>query len=300
MSDLKIGFVGAGRMGSPMVRFMLKAGYAITVCDPDPSMRAKAKSHGAKEAATIADCVRASDVVFSSLPNDKILREAALGAGGIVESAERGTIYIETSTVSAGVSAAIAEAAVTRGVVYLRMPVSGNSFSAEKGEVTALVSGPRDAWDRVKPAVEKFSTAQVYVGEGEQARYMKLVINLLVANSAVLMAEALALGRKGGIEWSTMLDGLSASTIGSPWVKAKAALLKKGDFTPTFTPMQLCKDVDLMLEAGDELGVPMPLTATTRQWMKATAAGGYADEDFIAVVKLFEQLSGLPTDFPRS
>jgi 3-hydroxyisobutyrate dehydrogenase-like beta-hydroxyacid dehydrogenase len=299
MSDLKIGFVGVGRMGSPMTRFMLKAGLPVMVCDPDPAMRAKAKSHGATEAASVADCVRASNVVFSSLPNDKILREVAMGAAGIIESAARGTIYVETSTVSAGTSAAIAEAAAKRGVVYLRMPVSGNSFSAEQGNLTALVSGPRDAWERVKPAVEKFSTAQVYVGEAEQARYMKLVINLLVANSSILMAEALALGRKGGIEWSTMLDGLAASTIGSPWVKAKATLLKSRDFTPTFTPMQLCKDVDLMLEAGDELGVPMPMTSMTRQLMKATAADGYAEEDFIAVVKLFERLSGLPTDIPK-
>jgi 3-hydroxyisobutyrate dehydrogenase-like beta-hydroxyacid dehydrogenase len=293
---MKIGFIGVGRMGAPMARYMLKGGYALTVCDANPAQVALAQSHGASTAATVADCVRAVDVVFSSLPNDKILRAVALGPEGILASAKKGTIFVETSTVSADVSVDIAKEAAARGVAYLRMPISGNSNSAEAGQVTALVSGPPEAWEKVKPAVEKFSTAQVYVGAEEQARYMKLVINLLVANTASLLAEALALGRKGGLAWDTMLDGLAASTISSPWLKAKTKLLKTRDFTPTFTPAQLAKDIDLMLRAGDEHGIPMPMTSTTRQLMKATIGDGYGEEDFIAVVKLLERQAGLPTD----
>ncbi len=293
---MNIGFIGIGRMGSPMARFMLQGGYALTVCDPNPDMVAKARSHGAKEAATPAACAAQCEVVFSSLPNDAILRATALGAGGIVASMKPGAIYVDTSTVSPAVSTEIADAAAKRRIHYLRMPVSGNSNSAEAGELTALVSGPMEAWKKVEPAVEKFSTARVYVGAGEQARYMKLVINLVVANNAAVLAEALALGRKGGLEWGVMLDGLAASTVGSPWIKAKARLLKTRDFTPTFTPAQISKDMDLMLDAGDALGIPLQLTTTTRQMMKATANDGYADEDFIAVVKMLERLSGLPTD----
>lgn len=293
---MKIGFIGVGRMGSPMSRFLLKAGYAVTVCDPDPAARDRAVANGATVANSVADCARSSDVLFSSIPNDKVLQQIALGAEGVLSNLRPGAIFVETSTVSASASALVAREAQAKAVPYVRMPVSGNSFSAEKGQLTALASGPKDAWERVKPAVEKFSTAQVYVGGEEQARYMKLVINLLVANTASLMAEALVLGRKGGIEWNTMLDGLTASTIGSPWLKAKAELLKKRDFTPTFTPAMLSKDLDLMLEAGDELNISMPMTSMTRQLMKLTIGDGYAEEDFIAVVKLIERLSGLPTD----
>jgi len=293
---MNIGFVGIGRMGSPMARFMLQAGLKLTVCDPNPEMVKKAVSHGATAAASIADCARASDVVFSSLPNDAILRDAALGDGGIVANLKSGGIYVDTSTVSPAISAEIAQAAGKRGLQYVRMPVSGNSNSAEAGELTALVSGPLDAWKKIESLVEKFSVARVYVGDTEQARSMKLVINLVVANTATVLAEALALGRKGGLEWSTMLDGLSASTVGSPWIKAKAKLLKTRDFTPTFTPDQLSKDIDLMLDAGDALGIPMQITSATRQMMKATNGDGYAQEDFIAVVKMLERLSGLPTD----
>jgi len=293
---MNIGFIGIGRMGSPMARFMLQGGFKLTVCDPNPEMVKKALSHGAAAVDSIAHCAAASEVVFSSLPDDKILAAAALGDQGIIANLKQGGIYIDTSTVSPAISTEIALAAGKRGVHYLRMPVSGNSNSAEAGELTALVSGPPEAWKLVEPMVKKFSTAQVYVGDAEQARYMKLVINLVVANTASVLAEALALGRKGGLEWSTMLDGLSASTVGSPWVKAKARLLKTRDFTPTFTPSQLSKDLDLMLDAGNALGIPLQITSTTRQMMKATNADGYASEDFIAVVKMLERLSGLPTD----
>jgi len=293
---MKIGFLGAGRMGGPMVRFLSKAGYAVTVCDPDPGARERARANGATIADSITACVAASEVVFSSIPNDKVLVDITLGEGGVFASARPGLIYVDTSTVSAGASSEVAAGAAAKGVEYVRMPVSGNSNSAEAGRITALASGPAAAWERIRPAVATFSTAQVYCGEAEQARYMKLVINLLVANTATLLAEALVLGRKGGLEWNTMLDGLVASTIGSPWLKAKADLLKVRDFTPTFTPAQLSKDLDLMLQAGDDLGIAMPMTSTTRQLMKATAGDGHADEDFIAVVKLLERLAGLPTD----
>ena len=293
---MNIGFIGIGRMGSPMARFMVRGGYNVTVCDPNPDMVKKAVSHGATAAASVAACAGACDVLFSSLPDDRVLRATALGEAGIVASMKPGGIFVETSTVSPAISAEIASATTARGIHYLRMPLSGNSNSAEAGELTALVSGPMEAWKKIEPAVEKFTVARVYVGEAEQARYMKLVINLVVANTAAVMAEALALGRKGGLEWSTMLDGLAASTVGSPWVKAKARLLKTRDFTPTFTPNQLSKDIDLMLDAGDALGIPLQMTSTTRQMMKATNADGYANEDFIAVVKMLERLSGLPTD----
>jgi 3-hydroxyisobutyrate dehydrogenase-like beta-hydroxyacid dehydrogenase len=293
---MKIGVIGVGRMGLPMSRFMLKAGYAVTVCDPDPARIALATGNGATSVGSIAELTRAVDVVLSSLPDDKVLLKVALGPDGVLAHARPDTVYVDTSTVSASASAQVAKEADARRIAYIRMPVSGNSVSAEAGQLTALASGPRAAWDRIKPAVEKFSVAQVYCGAEEQARYMKLCINLLVANTAALLAESLTLGRKGGLDWNTLLDGLTASTIGSPWLKAKAKLLAVRDFTPTFTPAQLAKDVDLMLRAGDEHGIPMPMTAALRQLIKATAASGYAEEDFIAMVKVVEALSGLPTD----
>jgi 3-hydroxyisobutyrate dehydrogenase-like beta-hydroxyacid dehydrogenase len=292
----RIGWIGAGRMGVPMAGFILKAGYPLTVFSRSSGSRGKLVSQGAHEAASIAECVRASDIVFASVADDNALREVALGPDGVLAHARRGTIFADTSTVSAEISAEIDREALRRGIDYLRVPISGNAASARTGDVIALVSGPQPAWETIKPLLVAFSKAQVYLGEGESARYMKLVINALVVNTAHALAEALALGRKAGLGWDAMLDTIAASTIASPWLKVKSDLLKQRDFTPTMTTRLILKDLDLMLAAARANEVPMPLIALTRQMMQAAIGAGFADEDYMAIVKLAEQQSGLSSE----
>ncbi len=297
MASLSIvGWIGAGRMGVPMAGFILKAGYALTVYSPTPASRHKLTAQGAREADSVADCARAADVVFSSVSDDDALREIALSASGVLANAKPGAIYADTSTVSAEVSAEVDREAKLRGIAYLRIPISGNAASAKTGTITALVSGPEAAWKTVKPIVETFSNAQVYLGSAEQARYMKLVVNALVVNTAQAIAEALALGRKTGLGWNLMLDTLAQSTLASPWLKAKVALMKPRDFTPTMTARLILKDIDLMLAAARTSKVPMPLTAQTQQLMRELVAEGYGEDDYMAAIKLAEKKSGLPTD----
>lgn len=290
-----IGWIGAGRIGVPMARFILKAGYPVVVFSRSTASRQKLVSQGAREAASAAECARTADVVFSSLADDQALREVALGLEGVLANAKRGAVFVDTSTVSAEVAEVDREAA-QRGVAYLRIPISGNAASAQRGDVTALVSGPQDAWNTVKPVVETFSKAQVYLGTGENARYMKLVVNLLVVNTAQAMAEALALGRKAGLEWNMLLDTIAQTTIASPWLKTKIGLLKQRDFTPTMTTRLILKDIDLMLAAARANDVPMPLTATTRQLMQVLIGEGYGEEDYMSAIKLAEKQSGLSTE----
>ena len=159
-----------------------------------------------------------------------------------------------------------------------------------------LVSGPKPAWETIRPVLAAFSKAQVYLGEGESARYMKLVINALVVNTAQALAEALALGRKAGLAWDVMLDTIAASTIASPWLKVKSELLRQRDFTPTMTTRLILKDLDLMLAAARTHDVPLPMIALTRQLMQAAVGAGFADEDYMAIVKLAEQQSGLSSE----
>lgn len=291
-----IGWIGAGRMGVAMAGFILAAGYPVLVCSRSASSRQNLVVRGARDAAGPAECARGADLVFSSIPDDAALRAIALGPEGVLANARPGAVFVDTSTVSVEASAEVAREADKLGVPYLRVPISGNAASALRGEVTALVSGPQSAWDAVKPVVQAFSNAQVYLGAGEEARIMKLVVNALVVNFAQAMAEALTLGRKAGLDWSLMLDTLAQSTLTSPWLKAKVALLKPRDFTPTMTTRLILKDIDLMLAAARANAVPMPLTAATRQLMQAVVGAGYGDEDYTAAIKLAEQLSGLSTD----
>ena len=292
----RIGWIGAGRMGVPMAGFILKAGYPLSVFSRSAASRQKLVAQGACEALSTSECARAADVIFAAVPDDAALREVALGAHGVLANARAGAIFADTSTVSPQVSAEIDREAAVRGVGYLRMPISGNAASARNGDITVLVSGPESVWHSVKPIVETFSKAQAYLGGGEQARYMKLVINAVVVSTAQAMAEALTLGRKSGLEWNLMLDTIAHSTIASPWLKAKIALLKPRDFAPTMSPQLILKDMDLMLAAAGAYDMSMPLTALTRELWQGLLAEGYEKEDYMAAVKLAEKRSGLPTD----
>lgn len=292
----QIGWIGAGRMGVPMARFLLQAEYPVRVYSRTAASRQKLVARGATEAQSVAECARGADIVFSSVSDDAALREVALGPGGVLANLQPGAVFAETSTVSVEVSEQVAEEAARRGVAYLRMPISGNAAQADKGDLTVLASGPQDAWNRIKPVCERFSKTQVYLGAGEQARIMKLVVNALVYAFAQTMAEALTLGRKSGLDWSAMLDALAQSTFASPWLKVKAELLKRRDFTPTMTPRLALKDIDLMLACARAQQVPMPMTALTRQLMQMLVGEGLGDEDYMAAIKLAEKQAGLRPD----
>jgi 3-hydroxyisobutyrate dehydrogenase-like beta-hydroxyacid dehydrogenase len=283
-------------MGVPMAGFILRAGYPLSVFSRTAASRQKLVALGAREARNAAECARASEVIFAAVPDDAALREVALGPQGVLAHAGLGAIFADTSTLSPEVSAEIDREAAAHGVAYLRMPISGNALSARTGDLTVLVSGPESAWHTVRSIVETFSKAQVYLGGGEQARYMKLVINAVVVSTAQAMAEALTLGRKAGLEWNLMLDTIAHSTIASPWLKAKIALLKPRDFTPTMTPRLILKDIDLMLAAARSNNVEMPLTSLTRELWQGLLSEGYREEDYMAAVKLAEKRSGLVTD----
>ena len=289
-----IGWVGAGRLGAPMAARLLKRGHPLLLCERREEARQPLVDEGAQVAATPAHCAAQAAYVFTSLPNDDALAEVALGEDGILARPRPGLVFIETSTVSPAVSARVAERASASGIAYLRMPVSGNPTFAREGRLTAFVSGSEDTWSNAKPIVEAFSSAQRYVGGGEQARYMKLVVNLLVANAAPVMAEALVLGRAGGLDWHTMLDALADSPLSSPWLANKLDALRRRDFSPTFPPGMMLKDIDLMLDAARDRGIPLTMTAVTRQVMQALTVEAFANEDFFVTIKLLERQSGLP------
>lgn len=285
-----VGFIGAGKMGQPMIEHLVKAGFAVVACDASADNLAAARALGATAAESLAECVRAADVVLSSLPNDAAL--AAVGEG-VAAAARPGLIHADTSTVSPGVSARVAERHVAAGVAYVRATVSGNPVVARAAGLTVMASGPRDAYDFVKPLLATFGKTHFHLGEGEQARVIKLVINLVIAGTAGLMGEALVLGEKGGLDWAQMLDILGGSAAGSPMVNYKVGPLKARDYASTFSGLQMIKDLDLIMGEGARTGVPLSLTAQLRQMYEAIAAQGDGELDYISTVRLVERLAGI-------
>ena len=283
---------GVGKMGLPMAGHFHAAGHAVTVSDPGAARLELARSHGLQVAEDAGAAMARADMIFSSLPNDAALRQVAALVG---QSARRGAIYIDTSTVSQQVSAEVAQMLSSAGVLYLRTTVSGNNKMAEAAQLTVMASGPRMAYDTVLPLLRLLGPHQFYLGEAEQARLMKLVVNLMIAQTSAMLAEALTLGRKGGLDWQDMWQVLAASAVASPILKAKAVQLSGRDFTPTFTVEQMIKDLDLILAAGAAVQSPLAQTALTQQLMHLAMAQGEGQQDYAAIIKIVERSAGLAT-----
>ena len=295
MTDVSrnIAFIGIGKMGLPMSVLVAKAGYAVTAFDQSAARANEARAQGISIAASPTDAVNGKAAVVTSLPDDAALRGALLGPAGLIAAMAAGSVLIETSTVSVEASTEVAAAAQAHGVAYLRSPVSGNASIVHTGALACFVSGPKDAFEKAKPLFAAFTRAQTYLGPAEEARYAKLSVNLMIAVSAAMMAESLALARKGGIAWQDILKVLDDSAVASPMVKYKTAPLRTRDFESTFSCKQMAKDLDLILGAGHAVGVPLKLAAQVRETYGSLVAQGDGDTDFIATVKHLERLSGL-------
>ncbi|MDP1656329.1 MAG: NAD(P)-dependent oxidoreductase [Hylemonella sp.] len=288
---MKVHVIGVGKMGLPMARHLAAAGHSVTVSDPSPERCQLARAQGLAVSTSPAAALAAAEVVLSSLPNDAALLAVA---AQVAAHAHVGAIYVDTSTVSLQASAEAAQAQAAKGVLYLRCTVSGNNKMAEAAQLTVMASGPRAAYTTVLPLLRTLGPNQFYLGEAEQARLMKLVVNLMIAQTSAMLAEALTLGRKGGLAWRDMWQVLTASAVASPIVKAKAVQLSERDFRPTFTVEQMIKDLDLILNAGETHDVPLMQTAMTHQLMCAAVVQGNAQDDYAAIIKVLERGAGIP------
>lgn len=288
--SVNIHVIGAGKMGLPMAAHLATAGHAVSVADPDPQRLALARAQGLAVAHDDGRELAAADLVLSSLPNDAALLTVAQQ---VAACARAGAVYVDTSTVSPAASAEAAKVLTPGGVQYLRVTVSGNNKMAEAAQLTLMASGPRTVWEAVQPVLACLGPNHFYLGEAEQARLMKLVVNLMIAQTTAMLSEALALGRKGGLDWRDMWQVITSSAVASPIVKAKSAQLVERDFTPTFTVEQMIKDLDLILGAGEASHVPLLQTAMTHKLMHAALDQGDGRDDYAAIIKVVERGAGI-------
>jgi 3-hydroxyisobutyrate dehydrogenase-like beta-hydroxyacid dehydrogenase len=285
---MNIGWIGTGKLGLPMAARIAASGTEVRAYVRSPE---RIEAIRARQLVCVAfDEMARQNIVFSSLPDDAALRQVV---SQLTPALRPGGVLVETSTVSPTVSAEIAKKLAESGIAYLRAPVSGNPIAAEGGKLTAMVSGPKEAFEVVRPLLASYSQAQFWLGDGEQARYAKLAVNLMLAVSAGMLGEALALARRGEVAAADVLDVIAASALGSPMVIGKVGFLKAEDYTPTFSGHQMAKDLDLILGAANGTSVVTPLAAFMRTQFAALAARGEIDQDFIAVVKVAQGLAGL-------
>jgi len=290
-----IGFRGLGKMGMPIAKRLIQVGgYKLKIYTSEKAKAEEMARLGAVVVSSNEELGVGVDAVISSIPGDKELIETYLGEKGILWKMEPGSTIIEMSTVTPSASRKVAEEAARRGVYYLRTPISGSTLFAERGELTIYVSGDRAAYENALPVLRNIGSKILYVGSGKEARYLKLLINIIIATTPVIVAEALTIGEKAGIEWKTLIDALGSSAVASPQIGYKLKTLLEKDYSkPAFTVKQMIKDLDYALEVGKELGVFMPLTSLVRQIFEALDKSGKGDLDYFAALKLIEELSGI-------
>ena len=289
----KVGWVGTGNMGSPMSRCLIGAGASVAVFDPVADNMTAPIDAGARAGTSNHDVAADADFVFSMIPDDDVLRAVALGDGGVLSAMQTDAVYVDMSMVSPEVSGEVAAAAEEAGIAFVRAPVSGSTLLADAGNLTIMVSGPEEAYQRCRPLLDAMAAKQFYVGEAEQARYMKLVLNLLAGSLVAALAEALALGRKGSLDWNVMLDVIGDSVVAAPLIKYSLPPLKARDFSPAFATDLMTKDMGLICEAAANVGVPTDIADAVRRLYEATAGGGQGADNLTAAIRQIERQIGL-------
>ena len=288
-----IGWIGLGKMGLPMALNIAEKNHNLAVFNRSQSKTLDLVSAGASAEATVAGVAKKSDVIITMVSDDIALEEVALGAEGVMKNARANSTYIDMSTVSPGLSSEISKVASNKNINYLRAPVNGTVMQAETSNLVILVSGPRETFEEQQNTFKILGNKIFYTGQEEQARYLKLSINMMVGISAVMMAEALTLGKAGGLEWNSMIEIIKNSAVGSPVINYKEQMLKDRDFEPAFSAKQMAKDFDLILEAGRSGNIPLSIAAQTRQSWSSMIATGRGEKDYFGYIELLEEMSGL-------
>jgi 3-hydroxyisobutyrate dehydrogenase len=265
----KIGWIGMGRMGFPMAERLLKAGYDVSIWN---RTRAKAEPL-AKAGAKIVD--RPSDlgqvdVLFSIVSTGKDLEQVYFGANGVGAANKVPPIFVDCSTIAVEESAAIRKRLAERGASFVCCPVSGNAKVIKAGKLSAVASGPQAAFRAAEPMVRAFAPRGVsYVGDGELARICKIAHNVMLGVVIENLIEITLMTNKMGVPRHAFLAFLNNSVMGSMFTAYKSPALVNLDWTTTFTPELLRKDLDLGLELGRDMDVPMPVTAAAREMLQA-------------------------------
>jgi len=285
--DAQVAVVGLGKMGSAIAERILDAGYALSVFNRTASKAEPLVERGAARLASPAEALQRADVCVTMLADDQAFEPVA---AEILGGARRGTTLIDMSTVSVAVSERIARTAADAGVAYLRAPVSGNPGVVRAGNLTIVVSGPEEAAREHDSLLRSIGPNLYYLGDGDAARVVKLALQVLIGGTAELIAEALVLGERAGVDRARLLEVIGNSAVGSPFVKYKTEPLLRDDYSATFTTAMMLKDVDLVLELAASKGVSLPLTRDLRELLVEAAATDLADRDFMALyLRLSEQ-----------
>ncbi|MEJ2302793.1 MAG: NAD(P)-dependent oxidoreductase [Anaerolineales bacterium] len=290
---LTLGFVGLGVMGGRMVKRLLEAGHPVIGYNRTKSKADWLLDAGMKWADSPRLVAEGSDVTFTMVTNTYALEAVTSGADGILAGLSAGKIYVDMSTVSPTASQKIASQVAKRGAQMLDAPVSGSVSTLEEGKLSIMVGGDQDAFEKVKPVLEDIGPKVTHVGANGLAVAMKIATNLSLAVQMLALSEGVLLAEKIGIKRETAVEVLLNSVIASPMVKYRGPFVLKQPDEAWFDVNMMQKDMNLALELGRQLDVPLPTTAITNEFLTAARGMGMEDKDFAILFEVLAKMSGV-------
>jgi 3-hydroxyisobutyrate dehydrogenase-like beta-hydroxyacid dehydrogenase len=288
-----LGFVGLGVMGGGVARRLLAAGHTVHGYNRSREKAASLVELGLVLEDTPREAARAADVVFSMVTNVAALEGVTQGPDGILAGLSPGKLYVDMTTGTPEASRALAERVEAVGAQMLDAPVSGSVSTLEEGRLSIMVGGDEDAFARVEPILLDIGPKVLHIGSNGQALLMKIAINLSLQVQMVAFCEGLLLAEKDGIDREVAVEALLESVIASPMLRYRGPFVLEQPDEAWFNVNMMQKDMNLALEAGRRLDVPMPTTAVANELLTAARGMGLEERDFAVVYEVLAQMAGL-------
>jgi 3-hydroxyisobutyrate dehydrogenase len=296
---MKVGFVGTGTMGQPMVANLLKKGFAVVAYDVVPAALDAAVKLGASACGSAAEAATQADLVVTMLPSSSHVEAVYLGAGGVLEGAATGRLCVDMSTIDPGVSRRVAERLRQRGVRFIDAPVSGGVGGAEKATLAIMVGGEAADLEEARPALAAMGANIIHVGPVGSGEVAKLCNNLIAGVAMVAVSEAFRIAEGFGVD-PGILTRVIAKSSGNTWAMEYghpvpgmvAAAAANRDYAPGFMTDLMAKDLGLAVNAARELRVPVVVAPAAQQLLRLASSHGYGRKDFSSVYAFLKPSSG--------
>ena len=292
MSDLKqIGFIGLGIMGKPIAKNLIKAGFELQVHSRSNGPVKELVALGAKETGTPAECAKNMDAVITMLPDGPDSESVILGENGVLDSAKKGAIIIDMSSIAPAISQKIAKSCETSGAEFLDAPVSGGEPGAIEGTLAIMVGGNQCVFDSRQSIFDSVGSSYVLCGDYGAGNTTKLANQIIVATNIAAVGEALVLAKKAGLEPQKVFDAIKGGLAGSNVLNAKGPMMISGNFNPGFRIKLHHKDIRNSMLTGSDLGVSLPVTSLVQQIIVSLVNEGKGELDHSAIANFVEKIN---------
>jgi 3-hydroxyisobutyrate dehydrogenase-like beta-hydroxyacid dehydrogenase len=280
-------------MGGRMAARLLAAGHSVTGWNRTPGRAGWLLEKGMRWADSPRAVAEASEFTLTMVTDTAALQAVTRGEHGVLSGLGPGKVYVDMSTVSPDASRKLAAEVRARGAAMLDAPVSGSVVTLEEGKLSVMVGGDEDAFRRAEPVLSAIGPKVTHVGPNGQAVLMKIAVNLGLAVQMLAFSEAVLLAEKGGIQRDVAVDVLASSVVASPMVKYRAPYVLHRLDEVMFDCSMMQKDLQLALEAGRQLTVPLPTTAVANEYLTAARGMGLGRRDFAVVFEVLARMAGL-------